>query len=150
MADILHVRDQKTAGTDGGTSSTGVNTRVLNTVVTNTISGASLSTNQVTLPAGTYDVYGSAPAFDANAHRAYLYNITDTAIEIIGQSGTFTGTADTTCNRAEVVGRFTIGAEEVFELRHSVGSGTATNGLGTQTNDGSVEVYAELIFEKVA
>ena len=41
--EVIHVRDEKTSGTTGGNSSTGVNTRTLNTVVENSITGASLA-----------------------------------------------------------------------------------------------------------
>ena len=51
---ILIVEDQELSGTDGGASIAGVNTRVLNTVVYNGITGASLATNQPILPAGTF------------------------------------------------------------------------------------------------
>jgi hypothetical protein len=52
--------EQQTSGTNGGTGSNGFNTRLLNTTVANTITGASLGSNQVTLPAGTYDIVGWA------------------------------------------------------------------------------------------
>ena len=52
---LFHAQDQKTVGTSGGTSVVDSwTTRVLNTVLVNNISGASLSSNQVTLPAGIY------------------------------------------------------------------------------------------------
>ena len=149
MANILHVRDEKTAGTDGGTSSTGDNIRVLNTVVTNSITGASLAANQITLPAGTYDVVGSCPTFDSNNHRAFLYNTSDAAVEVLGHSGNFLATGDAIGGRAMVYGRFTLAAEKVLELRHYTASGTTTNGLGTQTNDARVEVYADLLIQEV-
>ena len=58
----FHAQDQKSSNTDGGTLTGGsFITRVFNTVVTNSISGASLSSNQITLPSGTYYVWGRAP-----------------------------------------------------------------------------------------
>jgi hypothetical protein len=58
---LLHVRDEKTLA-DGGTSTSSYTKRDLNTVVTNEIAGASLSSNQITLPSGTYYINASAPA----------------------------------------------------------------------------------------
>jgi len=75
---LLHVEDQKTSGSHGGSSvATTWTTRTLNTVVSNEISGASLSSNQITLPAGKYYFEASAPAYKINGHRIKLYNATD-------------------------------------------------------------------------
>ena len=48
---LIHIQDQKTAGTNGGSAGDNATvTRDLNTVLTNEVTGASLSSNQVTLP----------------------------------------------------------------------------------------------------
>lgn len=81
------VVDEKAAGTDGGNSTSGSwMTRTLNTVKFNTISGASLSRNQVTLPAGTYKITASAPVYQALQHIIRVYNVTDSATAISGLS----------------------------------------------------------------
>lgn len=60
-------------GTHGGTFTAGAwRTRDLNTVLTNTISGASLSNNQITLPAGKYYVEASAPTTIVHPGEAIL------------------------------------------------------------------------------
>ena len=60
---FLHIQDQKPQGTHGGTFTSGAwRTRDLNTVLTNTITGASLATNQITLPAGKYYVEADVPS----------------------------------------------------------------------------------------
>jgi len=52
---LFHVRDEKSNGVAGGNFTNGAwQTRTLNTSMTNEISGASLSSNQITLPSGTY------------------------------------------------------------------------------------------------
>jgi len=146
----LHVRDEKSAGTDGGTSSsTTEHTRVLNTVSTNTITGASLATNQITLPTGTYRIKSSAPAVSgaaSNKHKALLYNVTDSAVEITGTSENISATSNgIEQSRSFVNGQFTIAEEKVFELRHYITSGkSGTDGLGMSTNAGYTEVYAEV------
>ena len=69
MNSFLHIQDQKPQGTNGGTFTSGAwRTRDLNTVLTNTITGASLADNQITLPAGKYYVEASAPAYQTFAH----------------------------------------------------------------------------------
>ena len=72
------VEDQQADGTSGGTFTSGARqTRTLNTVVLNTITGASLLTNQVVLPPGTYEIEWSAPAYRVEDHTTYLRNVTD-------------------------------------------------------------------------
>ena len=59
---LLHVRDEKSNGTAGGGFTSGsFQTRTLNTVMTNEISGASLASNQITLPSGTLALSSANP-----------------------------------------------------------------------------------------
>ena len=68
---LLHIRDEKAQNTAGGTFTSGAwRTRDLNTVKTNEITGASLAANQITLPAGTYWVEWSAPAYVVNQNQS--------------------------------------------------------------------------------
>jgi len=87
LDNVLVVIDQKTAGTNGGTFTSGARrTRDLNTVIVNRITGASLSSNQITLPAGTYRVEAFAPAQRVGSHQAYIRDITSSADLAIGHS----------------------------------------------------------------
>lgn len=141
----IHARDEKPSGTGGGNSVAGDQTRVLNTVVTNTIVGASLASNQITLPAGTYRVQARSPYFGGDRHRAFVYNVTSGAVAALGSCEN-AGAAFTT--QSLVAGTVTIATTSVFELRHYMQTVT-TNGLGDISADGRAEVYAELIFEQV-
>ena len=71
-------QDQKLSGSAGG-SSVALSTRVrdLNTVVFNTIPGASLAANILTLPPGAYNLYISMPGYQTGRTRASLSNLTD-------------------------------------------------------------------------
>jgi hypothetical protein len=143
---ILWVRDEKPSGTTGGSPLAGANVRPLNSVFRNTIPGASLSGNRVTLPAGTYRFHGNAPAYGVSAHQAYLYSITAGNALVYGSSEYSNGSANTRS--------LFVGAEVVFststtlELRQwcSTTSGT----LGMPSSSGANEVYSELFFEKIA
>ncbi|SFW54325.1 hypothetical protein SAMN03159376_02091 [Pseudomonas sp. NFACC09-4] len=141
----IHARDEKPSGTGGGNSVAGDQTRILNTVVTNTIVGASLASNQITLPAGTYRVQARSPYFGGDRHRAFVYNVTSGAVAALGSCEN-AGAAFTT--QSLVAGTVTIATTSVFELRHYMQTVT-TNGLGDISADGRAEVYAELIFEQV-
>lgn len=143
LSNCLWMNDTKATGTAGGTSSTGANTRVLNTTVANNISGASLASNQVTLPAGTYRIEASAPANRSGRSRLYLYNVTDGVTALLGATG-FTTTTASEQVTSSVNGYITIAASKVFELRQYVQSGFASNGLGIDVSDGQSEIYAQL------
>lgn len=147
---LLHVRDEKAANTNGGDFTSGAwRTRVLNTVKTNQITGASLASNQITLPAGTYDIYAEAPALKVNAHKAKLVNVTDTADVIIGSNGNGHSGAENG-NPSIVSGRFTIASQKVFEIQHQCTTTANSVGFGQLTNFAVVEVYTEVKIWKVA
>lgn len=143
-------RDEKAASTDGGTFTQAAwRKRTLNTASTNNISGASLASDQITLPAGTYYIDAKAPGNRCGTHKAKLYNTTDAADTIIGTSEvTQTGSNQTT--HSYVRGMFTIAAQKVFELQHYCGTTRATDGFGLNCNFGVVEVYATVCIWKVA
>lgn len=148
---VLIVRDEKASGTNGGGSTaTTAMTRDLNTVAKNTITGASLASDQITLTAGTYSIRASAPAF-VN-HQARLYNVTDAANTIIGTTENANPAAevDPTHARSFVIGEFTIAGTKVFELRDWTLETRATNGLGAALGSGAVEVYSEVEIRRIA
>src|ERR1043165_5290682 len=80
----LKVSDRKASGTSGGTNTIGTHDRTFNTIDINTISGANLASNVVTLPAGTYEFQGRAPGIGVLAQRAFLFNDTDAVFALLG------------------------------------------------------------------
>ena len=133
-AGYMLLRDEKATNTDAGASVAGLQTRVLNTVGLNTIVGASLATNQFTLPAGNYRINASAPAFGVNGHTAFLRNVTDTTTVIVGTaentSSNTNSTVDPIQTRSHIAGKFTIATAKVFDIRHDCIEAVAGNGLG--------------------
>jgi len=147
---LLYIEDQKPANTQGGTSVAGAWTqRVLNTVVTNSISGASLASNRITLPAGTYFVEASAPAYGSSRHKLKLYNYTDSTDILIGSSEQVYYGADVQ-TRSHVKGPFTLDAQHEVELRHRVENGFTAAGFGIESNMGVIEVYSQIEIRKIA
>jgi hypothetical protein len=142
---VYHVRDVQTSGTAGGTFTLGAwQTRTLNTVVTAGITGASLASNQITLPAGTYDVYARAPAYQVLLHKAVLYNVTDAADQVVGSNARASSGYDGHTDSI-VMGRFTIAGSKVFELRHRCSS---NGSFGQATGFGVSEIYSEVIIKQ--
>jgi len=145
---ILHVQERQADGTDGGTFTAGsYATRALNTVVTNGISGASLSSNQVTLPAGTYRILGTAIAVKIEYNRTQLYNVTDDSVVLNGTTDFISTSAGS--SKSLLQGSFVITEEKVFDLRHRCSTTLADEGRGVAATFGQPEIYADIIFEKV-
>ncbi len=153
---VLYAQDQKPAGTNGGSSIAGIQVRTLNTKVFNNISGASLntSTSQITLPAGTYVISGSCPAWYLGAnggHQARLYNVTDATYLLYGQTAIAAGGSSTSyINQSVSVihGAFTLVGTKVLELRHWTETANAEDGLGLAGGN-TIEVYSELMIQKI-
>lgn len=146
---LLHIQDQKTSGTEGGTFSSGYQTRVLNTVVTNEITGASLGSNQITLPSGTYIVDARGAAKVVNEHNVAWYNVTDASYTLIGMSAFSVSGGGYAQTTSTVFGKFTISAQKVFELRHYAQTTRNTDGFGNATADSQAERYADVRIWKV-
>ena len=147
---LLHVRDEKSAGTNGGTFTSGsFQTRDLNTSVTNEISGASLSSNQITLPSGTYFITASAPFHDSGRSKAKLRNVSDSSDTIIGTTD-FGSSADDQQGTNFITGRFTISSSKTFEIQQRCESSKTTTGFGVASNFSVVEVYTDVQIWKVA
>jgi hypothetical protein len=147
---LLHVRDEKSAGTQGGSGTSGYNTRDLNTVKTNEITGASLSSNQITLPSGTYYATAFAMTRRSNQNKIRLYNTTDSSTALLGNSNR-SGSGDVTTNTSLVSGRFTISAQKVFELQHYFDHNDGSTSLKGEAVSGSdSEVYVDVQIWKVA
>jgi hypothetical protein len=148
---LLHVREEQPSGTMGGTANSGAwRTRVLNTSKTNEISGASLASNQITLPAGTYWLEASAPAFASLQQKIKLYNVTDSTDVMAGTSEYAMNTSlSEVSTNSFLRGRFVLAGTKALELRHQVASTRGTNGFGYASAFGNVEVYSEVMIWQV-
>jgi hypothetical protein len=138
------------ATTDGGGFTSGAwQTRTLNTEHADAGGHGALSSNQVTLAAGTYLADITCPAGVCADHQARLYNITDAATTLVGTSE-YTGTGNTNYTKSHITGRFTIATQKVFEVQHRCTTTKNTDGFGNANNFGEVEVYTVARFWKVA
>lgn len=149
---ILVVRDEKTQGTAGdavGSVSTWV-ARTLNTTAANTIPGASLASNLVSLKAGTYYVSGSDMGYRTNSHKARLYNVTASAVLLQGTAENANAPDYPAATRSLIGGQFTLAADSQIRLEHyAANSSGGTFGVAVGGTSGT-EVYAELTFRKVS
>jgi len=139
-------RDEKAINNQGGTFTSGAwRTRDLNATQFNGITSASLASNQITLPAGTYGINASLPSYTVSGNQGRLFNITDSTQTILGNS--IRGLADQTMI-AQVLGTFTIASSKVFELQHQCLTTTSGNGFGNQAGI-TTEVFAQIYIAKI-
>jgi hypothetical protein len=146
----LLVQDQKASGTNGGSSLAATQQRTLNTVVSNTISGASLATNQITLPAGTYRVNGYSLNASGVFAQTWLRNVTDASIVALGGSCAGYNVNIYPSMPSSFTGRFTIAATKVFDVQHFSSAAIASIGLGRAVTSGNVEIFSSIEIYKEA
>jgi len=148
--DCLIFKDIKSAGTDGGTFTSGAwRTRDLNTEQYNGIAGASLLGNQMTLPEGTYEIFADAPAVGVDTNQIKLYNITDSADTLIGSSG-YANDNYPSQVKTTIIGIFIVLSEKIFEIQHKCSLSKSANGLGHTADLGVPEVYTQVRLRKIA
>jgi len=149
----MMLEDQKASTTDGGTFTTGAwRTRDLNTEVKNTIQGASLGSNQITLPAGTYRIRAKLPFRGTERTKARLYNVSDVSTEIWGTNG-YGASAGGSVGWDFVEGIFTIAAEKTLEVQHNAQQTSATGGFGLSVGAYFTidhETYTQVFIKRIA
>ena len=143
----ISVADYKSSGTAGGSSVSGFQTRNLNTILTNTLN-ATLSQNEVTLDAGTYIVYASAPCFQGKSHRIRVEN-GDGSIILLGTSEYNPAAYPTQTSSVVGFEDFTITQQDTFKINHFIFSGKSNDGLGIASLDNRSSVYSQITFWKV-
>lgn len=139
------IRDAKTAGTDGGTATSGSwFTRDLTEITSDPNSiVTSLASNEFTLAAGTYLIDASAPANKVDRHAIRLYDVTGAAEVEIG-SAVASSSADATPTTAFISTIITPSASNTYRIEQQVQTTKTTNGLGISINGTftvSEEVY---------
>ena len=150
FADIAIFNETQASGTNGGSSTTGSYVkRVLNTTVVNNITGCSIASSVITLPAGTFKVEASSPAFRLNSHKIRLQNTTAATTVQIGSTA-FVDSASSTTTRSELQAYFTLATSSTLEIQHRVESTKADNGFGAANGFGDSEIYSQITITRVA
>jgi hypothetical protein len=141
-ASIAIICDQKAKNDPSGTftadNTAGTHpwrTRDLNTELSDVDGIVSISSNQFTLAAGTYQIDWNAPAYSVDTHASRLYNITDTSEVQVSQTGS-ANKYNAAANQQNSVGIciFTITGSKAFEIQHRCQTTHATDGFGIRAN----------------
>ncbi len=148
---FIVVQDQKASGTAGGTSTAGAwTTHTLNTEVVDTGGNCSLSSNQITLTAGTYRARISACGVASDQLVVRLRNVTDGTTLVVGDNSYNSSASPYATTSSRGVNRFTVAASKALELQYYITTARATTGLGFAASSGEVEIYATVELEKEA
>ena len=150
FSDIAIFNETQASGTAGGTFTSGSYVkRVLNTTVVNNITGCSIASSVITLPAGTFQVTASAPAFRVDNHKTRLQNTTaGTTIHIGSSEYTLSGTEIVT--NSLINSCFTLSVSSTIELQHRCFFTRSTNGLGVPTSFTDSEIYSQITIRRVS
>ena len=144
---LLADRHGATAG-DRGTFTAGAwQTREINTEVVDTDNIVSLSSNQFTLQAGTYQIKFGACAYRVNRHITRLRQISPAAT-IASSSAQYSWASDSNLQWSRGFARLTISQATAYEIQHYCQTTYSNNGFGFQmtysTSDYvQVEIYKE-------
>ncbi|GMU19647.1 MAG: hypothetical protein AMXMBFR12_08390 [Candidatus Babeliales bacterium] len=133
--------DQKNAGIDGGTFTSGTwITRELNQIVT-TSANVTLENNQFSLKPGVYEISVAAPAYMCGTHKVRLQNITLNETVKMGtaafSSSVYGGAVSNSLLEAGLV----ITSETDFEIQHRCSVTKNNDGFGIATGFDDTEVY---------
>lgn len=141
----LVVQDAKATTTDGGTFTQGAwRTRTLQTTVHNSISGATLVANQISLPAGSYRVDAWAVGHEVLSHQIRVRNVTAGTTVAVGSNIKSTAASNVGAISQVSGGRFTLTTTSLIELQHYCEQTKATDGFGRANSFGENEVYANV------
>ena len=134
------------AGSNGGTATAGSwFTSPLTAIDTDEIGTVSLLSNDFTLPAGTYYVSGSFPAYSVERHKTRLINNTAGGTVILygtSEHAQVVGPGTGVQTRSLINGTITLGVTSSLRVQRLIQNTRATDGLGLPTSSApDPEVY---------
>jgi hypothetical protein len=145
----MYVEEQTASGVGNGTmAASDDNVRPLNTVVINTITGASLASNVITIPAGTYWIDARFPGCFVNYHRARMIDVSSGTTLIDLGSTAFCHSSFGPHTDSFIKGRYTFASAVQLEFRHYAQTARAGDGMGVASNDSRASVHGTVYIKK--
>ncbi len=145
----IKLSNTQASGVSGGTATNGL-WRVIPITTIDQDTGSnvvSLISNGIVLNAGTYEIWAVCPFYNTDTSAIRLYNTTDSAVIINGESNEQIVAAGPI--HLILTGQFTIAAAKTLYFEYLVGTTKTTNGLGLASGLGQPEVFAQIILRKV-
>jgi len=146
---IAFFREEQTSGTNAATLTSATwNNRVLNTTVVNAITGCSLSSNTIILPAGTYHIRALSPIHASSGNNGYciqrVYNDSDSATIV---QGITVGVESSELDVIEAQTIFTLAAQKTISIDTYIDNGGCDGGQAFAL--GYTEIYTEVFIERL-
>jgi hypothetical protein len=154
-AQYVHVGDRRVNNTQGGgwAAANAWAARPIQTEVSDVYGLCTVSSNQITLTAGTYYCRASAPFFRGNGGKFRLRNVTAGTTLINGPNLYSAGTDTVQCN-GMMCGLITVAASQALEFQVWAtlkDANTDTNGYGaSMSGTGEQENYADVEFWRIS
>ena len=146
---FFEAQDQKASGVAAQACVSGSwFARNLTIALTNEISEASLSNNNIILPAGTYYVTAETSVIGSGGDRLRLYNLNDSAALVYGLNGySYSNTYHTSTDSSYLAGRFTLTGTKTLSLQHYV---ISCSNLGVAMSLAGInETYTDISIWKI-
>jgi len=148
FADIAIFNETQASGTQGGGATSGSYAkRTLNTTVVNNITGCSIASSVITLPAGSYQIVAGCPTYQTFLHKTRLYDTTNTTTLLLGQN---MSARTSVLNFSMLMGTITLAGSTNLELQQRFEVTVATNGLGVACSFGDDEIYSQILIARIA
>jgi hypothetical protein len=139
------IKDVKSVGTNGGTfTSDNWQIRTLNTIEGD-MKFASLSSNIITLQAGSYSIFIKAPACDVRNHQCRLFNIDDNTSIMGSNAYSYNGVMTS----SDIFTVLTIPTEKNFRVEHICSDTSENIGFGKATGFASDEIYTSVSIQQL-
>jgi pimeloyl-ACP methyl ester carboxylesterase len=146
MIETILIEHRLNNNTNGGSAATNTwNLRPLNSLTVDTGGNCSLASNQFTLDAGKYVVRIWSVGNHIEFHKVRLLNVTDSTIDGLGASSYVFGAQD----HSELFTYLDISSAKTYQVEHWSQTGQVTYGLGQPVNNGTDEVYCQVLIQKV-
>lgn len=145
----VKVSDVKAPTVDGGSivAANVWQTRDINTIDADSQSIVSILSNQITLPAGTYDCHIISPTAMSTLSRARLYDTTG-AVALAQGSQVRAFFEYHAGGQSIITGEFTITVESVLEIQHIANATKVSIGLGSACDQAENEIYTTAVFRR--
>ena len=150
FADVAIFNETQANTTSGGTFTSGSYIkRVLNTTVVNNITGCSIASSVITLPAGTFQVLATAPAHAVEKHKIRLQDTTAATTIAIG-SNAQTANAVSVMTFSQLQATFVLSVSSTIELQHRCSLTKSSDGYGVNMSFGDSEIYSQITIARIA
>lgn len=150
---IAIITDTKTSGTDGGTFISGSwQTRELNNISDPLSIVTSLSSNQVTLPAGRYEIEAVSVGHLCGLNKIKIRNVTNSTDLLIGTntlSDKALFSSDKSQISSHVNGVIVLNSATTISVQHRASKTRSGDGFGLASSLGVSEIYTILKIRKL-